>query len=170
MKKLIIIIFSLLGLVACGHSSQSEEQTTINHSNPKDQTLSTIIPDPEIEPFNASISVPNQINSNEEFVVKATLENLSDNDLTILHASRVFYFSIKDTNGKLVNTFVMAEVGKNRPFQGKGMISEQYIYKLENPGVYEVSATAKFTVGEGDNTKDFEIETNKVSFEVTPLN
>lgn len=95
MKKLIIIIFALLGLVACGHSSQSEEQTTINHSNPKDQTVSTIIPDPEIEPFTASISIPNQIKSNEEFVVEATLKNLSDNDLTILHASRFFIFRLK---------------------------------------------------------------------------
>lgn len=64
----------------------------------------------------------------------------------------------------------MAEVGKYRTFQGKGIIAEKYTYKLENPGFYEVSATAKFTVGEGDNTKDFEIETNKASFEVIPLN
>jgi hypothetical protein len=168
MKKLIMIILALLGLVACGQSSQSEELITVKRALPKDQAVITTVPTPEKEPFTASISVPNQLTPNEVFVVEATLNNLSDNDLTILHASGVFYFSIKDSNGKGVNTFVMAEVGKYRTFQGKGTITEKYTYRLKKPGFYEVSATAKFTVGKGDNEKDFEIETNKASFEVIP--
>jgi len=170
MKKFIIIIFALLGLVACDQSSQSKEQITVERYIPKDQAVIATVPTPEKEPFTASISVPNQLKSSEEFVVEATLKNLSDNDLTILHASGVFYFSIKDANDKGVNTFFMADVGKYRPIQGKGMITEKYIYKLKKPGSYEVSATARFTVGEGDNKKDFEVETNKASFEVIPLN
>ncbi|OPA78736.1 hypothetical protein BVG16_12895 [Paenibacillus selenitireducens] len=170
MKKLMIIILALLGLVACDKSSQSEEQITVNRDIPKDQAVITTVPAPEEDPFLASISVPNQIKSNEEFVIKATLKNLSDNDLTILHASGVFYLSIKDTNGKGVNTFVMAEVGKYHLIQGKGMITEQYVYKIEKPGVYEVSAIARFSNDEGDNKKDIEVETNKASFEVVLLN
>jgi hypothetical protein len=120
------------------------------------------------EPFTASISVHNQFITNEVFIVEATLKNLSDKDFTILHAARVFYFYIKHSNGKGVNTFVMEDVGIVRTFQGKGTITEKYTYRLKKPGLYEVSATAKFTVGEGDNEKDFEIETNKASFEVIP--
>jgi hypothetical protein len=171
MKKFIIIILALLGLVACGQPSPSVEQTA-NLSLPKDDpsVVTTTVPTPEKEPFTASISVPNQLKSNEEFIVEATLKNLSDSDFTILHASGLFYFSIKDSNGKGVNTFAMAMVGKYRTFQGKGMITEHYTYKLEKPGFYEVSATAKFMIGKGDNEKHLELETNKASFEVTPLN
>lgn len=169
--RLLIIAFALLGLVACGQPSQSEEQIAVNHPIPNNRAdNTTTVPTPEKVPFTATISVPNQIKSNEEFVVEATLKNLSDNNLTILHASGVFYFSIKDSNGKGVNTFAMGDVGIYRPFQGKGMIIEQYIYKLEKPGYYEVSALAKFSVREGDNKKDLIVETDKASFEVLPLN
>jgi hypothetical protein len=170
MKKLIIIIHALLGLVACGQSSPSEEQTA-NLSLPKDSVVVTsTVPTSEKEPFTASISVPNQLKSNEEFIVEATLMNLSNNDFTILHAAGLFYFSIKDSNGKGVNTFGMHHVGTYRTFQGKGTITEHYTYKLEKPGFYEVSATAKFMIGKGDNEKHLELETNKASFEVIPLN
>lgn len=169
--RLLIIVLALLGLVACSQSSQSEEQIAVNPLIPKEQVdKPTVVPTTEEKPFIANLSVPNQIKSNKEFVVEATLKNLSDNDLTILHASGVFYFSIKDSNGKGVNTFVMPEVGKYRPIQGKGMITEQYTYKLEKSGFYEVSATARFKVIEGNSEKDFEVETNKASFEVIPLN
>jgi uncharacterized protein YcfL len=170
MKKLIFLIVALLSLVACGKSSPSEEQITANRSLPKDPVVTTTVPPPEKEPYTASISVPNQLKSNEEFTVEATLKNLSDKDITILHAAGVFYFSIKDSNGKGVNTFVMPEVGIFRPILGKGTITERYIYKLEKPGFYEVSATAKFMIGKGDNEKHFELKTNKASFEVIPLN
>ncbi|KRF10213.1 hypothetical protein ASG89_01360 [Paenibacillus sp. Soil766] len=123
MKKIIII--AVLGLVACSQTSQNDEQNTVNRSIPKDQAvITTTVPTPEKEPFTASISVPNHLKSNDKFVVEATLKNLSDNDLSIQHASGVFYFSIKDSNGKGVNTFLMPEVGKIRTFQGKGTITE----------------------------------------------
>jgi hypothetical protein len=64
----------------------------------------------------------------------------------------------------------MPEVGKFRIIQGNGTITEQYTYKLEKPGFYEVSATARFRIGEVDNEKLVELETNKASFEVIPLN
>jgi hypothetical protein len=171
MKKLIIIILALLGLVACSQPSPSEEQIA-NLSLPKDDptVVTTTVPTPEKELFTASISAPNQLKSNEEFIVEGTLKNLSDNDFTILHAAGLFYFSIKDSNGKRINTFVMPEVGKYRTFQGKGTITEHYTYKLEKPGLYEVSATAKFMIGEGDNEKHLEFETNKANIEVIPLN
>ncbi|CAG7658482.1 hypothetical protein ACFQI7_13150 [Paenibacillus allorhizosphaerae] len=168
--RLTLLVFALMGLVACNQSSHSEEQFTVNNVIPKDQVDKPTVPTPEKIPFTATISVPSQIKSNEEFVVEATLKNLSDKDLTILHASRVFYFKITDKYGKGVNTFVMDDVGIFRPFRGQGRITEQYVYKLETPGYYEVSAIARFSVGEGDNKKDFELETSKASFKVLPLN
>ncbi|MBD0383749.1 hypothetical protein [Paenibacillus sedimenti] len=170
MKKLLIIIHALLSLVACGQPSPAEEQTA-NLSRPKDSEVVTpTVSNSGKEPFTASISVPNEIKSNEEFIVEATLKNLSDNNFTIVHAAGLFYFSIKDSNGKGVNTFVMHNVGKYRTFQGKGTITERYTYKLEKPGLYEVSATAKFMTGEGENEKHLALETNRASLEVIPLN
>jgi len=170
MKKIILLIITLFGLAACVQFSQSEELITPNHSIFREQAAITTSRPPKKEPFTAIISVPNQIKSNEKFVVEATLKNSSLNDLNILHASGVFYFSIKDINGKDVNTFVMSEVGKVRTIQGEGTITERYIYKLEKPGFYEVSATAKFLINEGENGIHFEVETNKASFEVIPPN
>jgi hypothetical protein len=69
-----------------------------------------------------------------------------------------------------VNTFGIHDVGIFRTIQGKGTITEQYTYKLEKPGFYEVSAIARFRIGEVDNEKHLELETSKASFEVTPLN
>jgi hypothetical protein len=165
MKKL-VIIFALLVLVACNQSSESEKQITENRSIQTDQVVLTTIPNHEKEPFSTSISVSKQIKLKEEFVIEATLKNQSDNDLTILHASGVFYFTIKDSNGKRVNTFAMDDVGIIRTLQAKGEITEQYIYKLEEPGYYELSATARLNIGEDH----FEVETNKINIEVIPLN
>ena len=171
MKKLIIIIIlTLMSLVACEQSSQSKQQFTIDRCPPEEQAVITSIPISPNEPFTASISVPKQIKSNEVFIVEATLKSLSDHDLTILHASGVFYFSIKDSNGKGVNSFVMKDVGIQRPIQSKGIITERYVYRIDNSGTYEVTATAKFSLDEGDNFKEVEVETNKESIEIVSVN
>lgn len=160
MKKLVVIIISFLALAACGQSSTSEDPLIASRSLPQEpltQTVST----PEAETFTASISVLSQIKSNGEFTVEATLKNLTDHELTIQHAARVFYFSIKDNNGKGVNTFVMPNIGIVRTIQGKEEITEQYSYKIEKPGRYEISATSRFSTGKGDNMKGYELITNK---------
>jgi hypothetical protein len=165
MKKIIVIGF--LGLVACGQTSQSDEQISVNRSTPNNGVVITsTVPTPAKEPFTASITVPNQVKLNDEFIVEAILKNLSDNELSIQHAAGVFYFSIEDRNGKRINSFGMKDVGINRTIHGKGTIAEHYTYKLDKPGFYEVSATAKFMIGEGDHKKTFEVETNKANFEV----
>jgi hypothetical protein len=167
-KKLMIIIHSILCLVSCGQLPPSEEQTA-NLPLPKETVEVTSVGSNSVkEPFTVSISVPNQIKPNEEFIVEATLKNLSDNDFRILHAAGLFFFSIKDSNGKGVNSFLMHQVGISRTFQGKGTITERYTYKLEKQGSYKVSATAKFMIGKGDSEKHLELETNKASFEVIP--
>lgn len=104
MKKIIMIAF--LGLVACSQTSQNDEQNTVNRSTPKDQAvITTTVPTPEKEFFTASISVPNQLKSNDEFVVKATLKNLSDNDLSIQHASGIFISLLKTVTARALIHF-----------------------------------------------------------------
>jgi hypothetical protein len=62
----------------------------------------------------------------------------------------------------------MKAVGEMSTLQAKAPATEQYEYKLETPGYYEVSAIAKFTIGEGENQKDYDLETNKTILEVVP--
>jgi hypothetical protein len=167
MNKLSISIFVLLVSVACSKSSPSEQPITANHSLPQHPVEIMNVPVYEKAPFSVDISVPNQLKSNEEFTVEANLKNLTDDNVKIQHAAGLFYFTIKDSNGKGINTFVMPMVGIIRIMQGKGEITEQYKYKLDKPGYYEISATAKFSIGEGEKRKDFKLETNKASIEVT---
>jgi signal peptidase I len=117
-------------------------------------------------PFSVSISAPSQIKSNEEFTVEATLKNLTDDDFKIRHAAGAFYFTIKDSNGRGINTFGMHDVGIIRTIQGKGVVTEQYKYKLNQPGDNEVSAAAKFSVDKGEKIKDYEIKTDSTSINI----
>ncbi|PZE20318.1 hypothetical protein [Paenibacillus xerothermodurans] len=158
-----IIIIALLSLVACNQSSISDDpfKGLFQHEEPTKQSA----PSNETEDFSASISVADQLKSHEEFIVEATLKNLTNNGFTIQHAAKVFYVTIKDSNGKVVNTFVMPEVGIVRNFQANQVITEQYACKLEKPGRYEVSATARFAIVEGDN-RDYEVTTNKATIDV----
>jgi len=164
--KAIIIFLALLVVVACSQSSQSEEQNTLNPPVPADQPVNAAVSARPNELFTGSISVPSQLKSREEFTVEATLKNLSDTDIRVLHGGGVFYFAIKDSDGKGVNTFSMDDVGIFRTLQGNGAITEQYVYKLEKPGFYEVSAIARIKVYEGEAEKNIEVETNKAKFEL----
>jgi hypothetical protein len=156
----------LLVVVACSQSSQNEEQNTFNPPVPADQPVNAAVSAPQNEFFTASISVPSKLKSKEEFTIKATLKNLSDHDIRILHGSDVFEFTIADSNGKRVNTVAMTDMGIIRTIQGNGAITEQYVYKLEKPGFYEVSAIARIKVYEGETEKNIEVETNKAKFEL----
>jgi hypothetical protein len=168
MRKSLIIIICVSGLVACGQNVTSDSPTIEHRSLPKDPLTKTI-PTSETETFTASISVTSQIKSNEDFIVEATLKNLSDNDITIQHAAHIFYFSIKNSDGKNINTFVMHDKGITRTIQGKERITERYSYKIEKLGRYEITAIAKFSTGKGENKKDYELETNKATFNVISL-
>jgi hypothetical protein len=165
MKKLVIIIISILGLIGCDRFSAYEDPIIANRFHLK-EPLARNVSAHEIETLTASISVPSQIKLNEELTVNATLKNLTDHAIKIQHASGVFYFSIKDSNGKGVNTFVMKDLGIVLTLQGKEAITEQYSYKIEKPGSYEISAIASFSTEEGDNMKVYELKTNKIILEV----
>ncbi|MFD0678319.1 MULTISPECIES: hypothetical protein [unclassified Paenibacillus] len=165
MNKLTISIFVLIVLIACSKSSPSENTITVKRSAPTDPAVTMNAPLYKNVPFSVTMFAPVQLKSNEEFTIEATLKNIIDVDLNMRHAAGVFYFSIKDSNGKRINTFVMPMVGISRTMPGQGEITEQYKYKLDKPGYYEVSAIAKFSIGEGEKTKDYELKTNIASIE-----
>lgn len=166
MIKAIFIFLTLLVLAGCSQSSQSEEQKPLNSPVPADQPVNAAVSASPNELFTGSISVPSQLKSNEAFTVEATLKNLSDHDIRILHGSGAFEFTIKDSNGKRVNTVAMTDMGIIRTIRRNETVTEQYVYKLEKPGFYEVSAIARINVYEGENEQRYEVETNKAKFEL----
>ncbi|BFT72891.1 hypothetical protein [Paenibacillus sp. P36] len=106
------------------------------------------------------------IHSNEMINVEAVLNNSSDHSFTIDHASGVFYFIVKDKNGKQVNTFVMPLVAKSQVLLGHGKIKEIYTFKIKNAEAYEISATAKFKINNENIEKLYNIETNNIKINI----
>ncbi|MFK7696365.1 hypothetical protein ACI5FR_26455 [Paenibacillus sp. HJGM_3] len=114
------------------------------------------------------MEVPEQAKANEVFEMKADLQKLSDDEVRMMHAGGVFYFTIRDSGGNQVNTFAMVDVGISRVLKEKITISESYAYKLAAPGNYKVSATARFTMMEGGVEKRYELQTDEASLEIIP--
>ena len=174
------LVAAALLLPACGGESPSGEPSPVR-SAPADPAAAG--PDPgqgglttrraapqrapgEEEGFEAALSAPREVKAGEAFVIRAALVNEAEHDTVIQHASGIFSFTIKDSSGKPINTFVMADLGIRRPLKAKETVSEEYRYKLDKPGRYEVSAVAKFTVPEGNREKEIELGTNLAIVEV----
>jgi len=152
-----LLLLSSFVSVACSQSLPPKETITET-----DISISAT----KLEPYSVSIDVPKLVKSNEVFTIKASLLNSGDNQTMIQHASGIFHFSIKDSNGKQINTFGMKGVRKISALKTQEPATEEYKYKLDTPGYYEVSAIAKFTIGDGENSKEYELETNKSVIEV----
>lgn len=139
-----------------------------------EQVASPSLPatEPELETntglFAVRMEGPEQAKANEVFEMKADLQKLSDDEVRMMHAGGVFYFTIRDSGGKQVNTFAMVDVGISRALKEKITISESYAYKLAAPGNYKVSATARFTMMEGGVEKRYELQTDQLSLEIIP--
>jgi hypothetical protein len=146
-------------------------ETATNHlaAGASETTTHTPATKGEAKPlYTVSIEAPETIKKNEFFSITATLLNSSGDRATIMHASQLFEFVIRDSKGKRINTFGMPAVGIVRSLRANETITETYQYKLESTGQYEVSAIAKFRVGEGEHQDNYEPETNKSVFEVIP--
>ncbi|MNJ46721.1 hypothetical protein D3C77_418590 [compost metagenome] len=116
--------------------------------------------------FSVSILLPQQIELNKEFTITAYLKNESKQDYAIESRQHIFYYLIKDSTGKGINSIVLPDMGVARIFPGSETITEKYTYKITEPGVYSVSAVAEFTVGEGENRNGYKIETEPGKLEV----
>lgn len=152
-----ILLISSFFWVACSQSLPPKETMTKNISS---------ISVSKTEPYSVSIDAPKLVKTNEVFVIKADLLNSGDSQTTIQHAASIFQFSIRDSIGKQINTFGMKDLGKISTLNTQEPATEEYIYKLDTPGYYEVSAFAKFTIGDGENQKEYKLATNKLIIEV----
>jgi hypothetical protein len=121
---------------------------------------------PDESSFSAKITATNSSEVNKDLVMGASLKNISTDDYELTHAGGVFYFSVKDSQGKNVNQFVMTLPAIRSNLKSQDEIREQYSHNLDTPGVYEISAIAKFSLGEGDEEKKYVINTNTMKVEV----
>lgn len=78
----------------------------------------------------------------------------------------MFIFVIRDSTGKQINSFGITDIAKYREITGKTVITESYIYKIKEPGIYEISGVAEFTVIKDGKSENFIIETGSKKLEV----
>lgn len=157
MKPCIVIIVFLIFL---GCQSIKPVQTTASRT--VGGTLSSMTQDD----YSATLSIPQKVKVNEEFTIKAELKKELEQKVTISSKQQMFVYVIKDRNGKQINSYAITDKGKNREVSGKVVISENYKYKIKQPGIYEISAIAEFTVIKDEKNKNFKIETDSIKVEI----
>ncbi|HEY4390832.1 MAG TPA: hypothetical protein VGN02_05730 [Paenibacillus sp.] len=116
--------------------------------------------------YSATISIPQKVKVNEEFTIKVELKKEIEQNVTISSRQQMFVYVIKDSEGKQINSYTITDKGKNREVSGKAVISENYKYKIKQPGIYEISAVAEFTVIKDGKSQNFKIETDPKKVEI----
>ncbi|MFP3435271.1 hypothetical protein SB781_36530, partial [Paraburkholderia sp. SIMBA_061] len=86
--------------------------------------------------------------ANEIFTVIGNFEVKSNQKLQIASREKVFTFLVKDSSGRQNNSSLVTDAGKIREISGKTTIPEKFTYKIKEPGKYEISAVAEFTITE----------------------
>jgi hypothetical protein len=143
MRKNSLTWILLLCLVACSSSFPSEDT------------------------FDVGLSVSStSLQTNQEIIIDAMLLNRSKHTYTISHADEIFYFHIFDEQGNNVNDFYMSMIGKTTKMKGERTLPEAYKYKFDKPGSYKVWATAKFSINNGKEKKEYEYNSEKMIIEV----
>lgn len=160
MKRITIVI---LFLILLGFQSLMPSQSIAS----KTGGASSMMKNSKQEHFLAALSLPQKVNINEEFTIKADLKKETEKKLIIASRKQMFVYVIKDSSGKQINSnYTISDVGKNRIISGKAVISEVYKYKIKEPGIYEVSAIAKFTVMNDGKGEEIFIETDPKTIEI----
>jgi hypothetical protein len=119
------------------------------------------------ESFTAQVTVPQKLKTNKEFTIKADFQVKTKQKITITSGTKMFVFLIKDRDGKRINSYGIKDVGRAWTFSGKETILEEYKYKIKEPGIYVISAVTEFTVNKNGSIKDYKIETDPQTVEVT---
>ncbi|MBT2291055.1 hypothetical protein J7E73_18305 [Paenibacillus albidus] len=117
--------------------------------------------------FEVNIEGPQKVSANEEFTVAANLKVNIKGKLTITSREQLFIYLIKDSSGKLTNSYAVKDVGLSRSLSAGEIITEEYKHKIKEPGVYEISATAEFTLDKDGESKNYKIVTESKKVEVT---
>lgn len=160
LKRITIVI---LFLILLGFQSLMPGQSIAS----KTGGASSMMKNSKQEHFLAALSLPQKVNINEEFTIKADLKKETEKKLIIASRKQMFVYVIKDSSGKQINSnYTISDVGKNRIISGKAVISEVYKYKIKEPGIYEVSAIAEFTVMNDGKSEEIVIETDPKTIEI----
>ncbi|WP_440113634.1 hypothetical protein [Paenibacillus sp. QZ-Y1] len=119
--------------------------------------------DSKQSPFTVTLSLPQKVKVNEEFSIKASLKKETLSNLEISSRTRLFTYVIKDESGNQINSYSVKDGGSAFILSGKSNISEDYTYKINKSGTYDVSAVAEFSIMDNGNSKDVKItETKKL--------
>ncbi|OBY76388.1 hypothetical protein BBG47_27390 [Paenibacillus sp. KS1] len=112
--------------------------------------------------FSVKISAPQKVAANEEFMIKADLKKETEEDLTMMSGTKLFVYIIKDSSGKQINSYPIKSAGMIWVFKGEAgkKTSENYKYKIKEPGVYEVSAIGEFAIEQDGSYKFHKIQTD----------
>lgn len=103
LNKLIVL---LLMAVILYHSSEPNESIAAKAS-PTPSASENV----KSEPFSVQISIPKQVKANQEFVISAELKNETGRDLEITTGSTAFYYVVRDSNGKVINSIARKDIG-----------------------------------------------------------
>lgn len=151
-KFIVLAIF--LSLIGCQSSEVNESMASKTDLN------SPITKSAENDLFSVGIFVPQEVKLNEEFTIKADFTKKTEQKLSIVRGEKIFYFIIKDSSGKQINSAAVTDLGTGLTVLGKRIFPEEYKYKISEPGNYDVAAIAEFTVNDGENNKAFKMETD----------
>lgn len=159
MKKFAMIF--LLFILGC-QSVESERSLA-----DKAETIPSSTAEAEQYPVAVDVIVPEQVGVNESFTMDAEIKNTADEMLEITTGDPVFYYIIRDSTGKSINTITRTDVGIVRTIDMKEVIVEKHTYRFKNPGVYEISAATEIRLHHGDgSSKVYELETERKKIHV----
>ena len=158
LKKLVIILF--LVLLGCQPSESDESMAAKMDSTPSATSNA------ENELFSVHVSVPQQVKANEDFTLDVKLQNKAERKVEIISGDPVFYYVIRDNTGKSINMIARTDIGVMHSMMGSEVISEKHPYQFKNPGIYEVSAIAEFSVQGGEDTEVYKMETDRKQIKV----
>lgn len=140
MEKMNILIILFILLTGCSSPSSPPEESS---------------------PFSVSVSAPEQVSVDKDFAITAQLTHSGEPEKSYVLEGRknIFYFLIKNSEGNLVNSLAIHDMGLVRTVSGNILVEEDYIYKFKEPGTYTISAVAEFSWIQGDKKNSYALET-----------
>lgn len=112
------------------------------------------------------LSLPERVKLDESFIIEAELKNTSAQTFEIMTGKPVFYYVIRDSSGNS-DPILRTDIGVIRPLGQNETILETHSHRFKNPGVYEVSAVAEFSLlGEDESNQIYKLETDPKKIDV----
>lgn|GEM_PF-1054536 len=152
MRKFILIV--MLALTGCQSAERQASPPSSTTTAPPAEAKA------DNDRFSVHIAVPRQVQINEPFKIDVELMNKTDREFNIMTGKPVFYYVIRDSSGRTINAITRNDIGVVRPMTKNEALSEQQQYRFRSPGIYEITAVARFTVQDGGSGNDYMMETD----------